>query len=99
LGKAGGHGRWPALGDVRMGIVYNILLLALVFVILKTFQLLFDFAYTTYKSVTIHRSMAHAFNPGLGYRLRRGFWGDVVYFVAGILVALNADAIRALIAG
>jgi hypothetical protein len=82
-----------------MSIVYNILLLMLVFVVLKTLQLIFDFAYTTYKSVTIHKSMAHAFNPGLGYRLRRGLWGDVMYFVAGIVIALNADAIRGLIAG
>jgi hypothetical protein len=81
-----------------MGIVYNILLLALVFIVLKTLQLIFDFSYTTYKSVTIHKSMAHAFNPGLGYRLKRGLWGDIVYFVAGIVVALNADAIRSLIA-
>jgi hypothetical protein len=82
-----------------MTIIYNIALLALVFAVLKTCQLIFDFAYTTYKSLTIHRSMAHAFNPGLGYRLRRGLWGDVVYFVAGIIVAVNADAIRGFIAG
>jgi len=74
-------------------------MLALVFVVLKTLQIAFDFAYTTYKSVTIHKSMAHAFNPGLGYRLRRGLWGDVIYFVAGILVAVNADAIRGFIGG
>ena len=78
-----------------MHVVYNILLLALVFVVLKTFQIIFDFAYTTYKSVTIHKNWEHAFNPGLSYRLKRGLWGDVVYFVAGIIVALNADAIRA----
>ena len=82
-----------------MSIVYNIVLLALVFFVLKTLQLVFDFGYTTYKSVTIHKSMAHAFNPGLGYRLKRGLWGDIMYFLAGIVVALNADAIRALIAG
>ena len=82
-----------------MSIVYNIFLLALVFVILKTVQLIFDFGYTTYKSVTFHKSMAHAFNPGLGYRLKRGLYGDIIYFVAGIVVALTADAIRGLIAG
>ena len=82
-----------------MSIVYNIFLLALVFVILKTIQLIFDFGYTTYKSVTFHKSMAHAFNPGLGYRLKRGLYGDIIYFVAGIVVALNADAIRGLIVG
>ena len=80
-----------------MSIVYNIFLLALVFVILKTVQLIFDFGYTTYKSVTFHKSMAHAFNPGLGYRLKRGLYGDIIYFVAGIVVALNADAIRSAI--
>jgi hypothetical protein len=77
-----------------MSIVYNILLLVLVFVILKTLQLIFDFSYTTYKSVTIHKSMAHAFNPGLSYRLQRGLVGDIVYFIAGIIVAVNADWIR-----
>ncbi|WP_088343027.1 MULTISPECIES: hypothetical protein [Rhodomicrobium] len=82
-----------------MSIVYNLLLLALVFVVLKTIQIAFDFSYSTYKSITIHKSMQHAFNPGLGYRLKRGLVGDIVYFIAGIVVAVNADAIRALIAG
>ena len=82
-----------------MGMIYNIFLLMLVFVVLKTLQLVFDFAYTTYKSVTIHKSMAHAFNPGLGYRLRRGLYGDLVYFIAGIVVALNAEAIRGILLG
>ena len=82
-----------------MSIIYNIFLLALVFVILKTIQLIFDFGYTTYKSITFHKSMAHAFNPGLGYRLKRGLYGDIIYFVAGIVVALNADAIRSLLVG
>ncbi len=82
-----------------MSIVFNILLLALVFVILKTFQLIFDFGYTTYKSVTIHKNWEHAFHPGLGYRLKRGLYGDIMYFVAGIVVAVNADAIRGIIAG
>lgn len=82
-----------------MSIVYNLLLLALVFILLKTIQIIFDFAYTTYKSVTIHKNMAHAFNPGLGYRLKRGLVGDFIYFIAGIVVAVNADAIRAIIAG
>jgi hypothetical protein len=82
-----------------MSIIYNIFLLALVFIILKTFQIIFDFAYTTYKSVTIHKNWEHAFNPGLTYRLKRGLYGDIVYFVAGIIVALNADSIRSAIAG
>jgi hypothetical protein len=82
-----------------MSIIYNIFLLALVFIILKTFQIIFDFAYTTYKSVTIHKNWEHAFNPGLTYRLKRGLYGDIIYFVAGIIVALNADSIRSAIAG
>jgi hypothetical protein len=82
-----------------MSIIYNIFLLALVFIILKTFQIIFDFAYTTYKSVTIHKNWEHAFNPGLSYRLKRGLYGDIIYFVAGIVVALNADSIRSAIAG
>jgi hypothetical protein len=87
------------MGDVSVSILFNILLLALVFVVLKSFQLVFDFGYTTYKSVTIHKNWEHAFNPGLGYRLKRGLYGDMMYFVAGIVVALNADAIRGLIVG
>jgi hypothetical protein len=82
-----------------MSILFNILLLALVFVVLKSLQLIFDFSYTTYKSVTIHKNWEHAFNPGLGYRLKRGLYGDIMYFVAGIVVAINADAIRAFIGG
>jgi hypothetical protein len=82
-----------------MSIIYNIFLLALVFIILKTFQIIFDFAYTTYKSVTVHKNWEHAFNPGLSYRLKRGLYGDIIYFVAGIVVALNADSIRSAIAG
>lgn len=82
-----------------MDVLFSITLLVVVFVVLKTAQILFDFAYTTYKSLTIHKSMAHAFNPGLGYRLRRGLVGDMIYFAAGIIVALNADTIRSAIAG
>jgi hypothetical protein len=81
-----------------MSIIYNILLLVLVFVIMKTVQIIFDFAYTTWKSVTIHKNWEHAFNPGLIYRLKRGLIGDICYFIAGIVVALNADAIRGLLA-
>jgi hypothetical protein len=81
-----------------MDIVYNILLLAIVFVIMKTVQLIFDFGYTTYKSVTIHKNWEHAFFPGLGYRLKRGLIGDICYFIAGIVIAVNADAIRSVIA-
>ena len=79
-----------------MSIVYNILLLALVFVTMKAFQIGFDFFYTTYKSVTIHKNLEHAFNPPFMYRLKRGLIGDICYFIAGIVVAVNADAIRGL---
>ena len=82
-----------------MSIIYNIFLLALVFVALKALQIIFDFLYTTYKSVTIHKNWEHAFNPGLSHRLKRGLVGDVIYFIAGIVVAVNADAIRGIIAG
>lgn len=82
-----------------MDILYNILLLALVFVVMKTVQIGFDFFYTTYKSVTIHKNLEHAFNPGLMYRLKRGLIGDICYFIAGVVVAVNADAIRSAVAG
>lgn len=81
-----------------MDVIYNIFLLIFVFVFLKTCQLIFDFGYTTYKSVTIHKNWEHAFHPGLKYRLKRGLVGDIVYFIAGIVVALNADAIRSIFA-
>ena len=41
----------------------------------------------------------HASNPGLSYRLKRGLVGDMIYFIAGIVVAVNADATRSMIAG
>ena len=77
-----------------MDTFYNILLLALVFIVMKAFQIGFDFFYTTYKSVTIHKNLEHAFNPGFTYRLKRGLIGDVCYFFIGVIVAVNADAIR-----
>lgn len=81
-----------------MDTFYNILLLALVFVIMKLIQIGFDFFYTTYKSVTIHKNMEHAFNPGFSYRLKRGLVGDICYFFIGVIVAVNADAIRGFLA-
>ena len=80
-----------------MSVIYNIVLLLAVFVVLKTIQIIFDFAYTTYKSITFHKNMAHAFNPGLAYRLKRGLIGDVIYYFIGIVVALNADWIRSIL--
>lgn len=82
-----------------MAIVYNILLFTALFFILKTIQLMWSFGYTTYKSITIHNSMAHAFFPGLGYRLRQGLVGDVAYFIAGILITIFSEEIRGLIGG
>lgn len=82
-----------------MSVIFNILLLALVFIIMKAVQIAFDFFYTTYKSVTIHKNLEHAFNPGFMYRLKRGLIGDICYFIAGIVVAVNADAIRSVLAG
>ncbi|HKJ62870.1 MAG TPA: hypothetical protein VKA94_12910 [Hyphomicrobiales bacterium] len=81
-----------------MDTFYNILLLALVFIVMKLVQIAFDFFYTTYKSVTIHKNMEHAFNPGFTYRLKRGLIGDICYFFIGVIVAVNADAIRGFLA-
>jgi hypothetical protein len=79
-----------------MVILYNIILFVCLFVILKTIQIAWSFGYTTYKSITIHKSLEHAFTPGLGYRLRSGLLGDIAYFIAGILVTILSEEIRAL---
>ena len=81
-----------------MDTFYNLLLLALVFAVMKLIQISFDFFYTTYKSVTIHKNMEHAFNPSFSYRLKRGLIGDICYFFIGVVVAVNADAIRGFLA-
>ncbi len=83
-------------GGSVMSVVYNLFLLAFVFIVMKAVQIGFDFFYTTYKSVTIHKNLEHAFNPGLAYRLKRGLVGDICYFIAGVVVAVNADTIRGL---
>jgi hypothetical protein len=80
-----------------MGYVIDVLMYAGLFVIIKTIQMIASFSYTTYKSLTIHNSWAHAFNPGLRDRLHYGLKGDMFYFAAGIFIALSADKIRALI--
>jgi hypothetical protein len=80
-----------------METFYNLLLWILVFAIMKTAQIIADFAYTMYKSITVHKSLAHAFNPGLTYRLKRGFVGDIAYYFIGIIVALNATWIRGML--
>lgn len=61
------------------------------FVILKTIQMIWSFSYTTYKSLTIHKSWKHAFFPPLRDRLKYGLWGDVCYYVAGLILASNAN--------
>ncbi len=67
------------------------------FVIIKAVQMIASFCYTTYKSLTIHKSWAHAFFPPLRDRLRYGLKGDMFYFAAGLFIALSADKIRAFI--
>jgi hypothetical protein len=71
-------------------IQFSILIVALAFAIMKVVLINFDFFYTTYKSVTIHKNMEHAFNPGFTYRLKRGLVEDICYFIARIVVAVNA---------
>jgi hypothetical protein len=80
-----------------MAYVYDALLFLALFVIIKAVQMIASFVYTTYKSLTIHKSWAHAFYPPLRDRLRYGLKGDIFYFATGIFIALSADKIRALI--
>ena len=82
-----------------MAYVYDVLLFLALFIVIKAVQMIASFAYTTYKSLTIHKSWARAFFPPLRDRLRYGLKGDIFYFAAGIFIALSADKIRALIAG
>jgi hypothetical protein len=77
-----------------MNYVLNALLIVGLFVILKTIQMIWSFSYTTYKSLTIHKSWKHAFYPPLRERLRYGIWGDICYFVAGLVVAGYPEWIR-----
>ncbi len=81
-----------------MAYLYDTLMFVGLFAIIKAVQMIASFAYTTYKSLTIHKSWAHAFFPPLRDRLRYGFKGDMFYFAAGIFIALSADKIRTLIA-
>ncbi|HZV22047.1 MAG TPA: hypothetical protein VE986_10945 [Hyphomicrobiales bacterium] len=81
-----------------MAYVYDVLLFVALFAAIKTVQMIASFTYTTYKSLTIHKSWAHAFYPPLRDRLRYGLKGDIFYFAAGIFIALSADKIRTLIA-
>ncbi len=81
-----------------MGYAVDVLMYAGLFIIIKAIQMIASFTYTTYKSLTIHKSWAHAFFPPLKDRLRYGLKGDMFYFAAGVFIALSADKIRALIA-
>jgi hypothetical protein len=79
-----------------MAHIYNALMFVGLFVLIKACEMVASFAYTTYKSLVFHRTWAHAFNPGLSERLNRGLRGDIVYYAAGIIIALFAGKIRAL---
>jgi hypothetical protein len=72
-----------------MAYIYDAFLYVALFAILKAGQLVASFAYTTYKSLTIHKSWAHAFHPGLRDRLHYGLKGDIFYFAAGVFIALR----------
>lgn len=78
-----------------MAIVWDVLMFVGLFLVLKILQMICSFAYTTYKSITFHKSLEHAFHPPLAYRFKYGLMGDVMYFIAGILIALFAADIRA----
>ena len=74
--------------------IFDIILFFVLFCALKAAQMIASFIYTTYKSLTFHGSMAHAFNPGLRDRLKEHIWRDVTFFLSGVLAASFADAIR-----
>lgn len=80
-----------------MAYIYDALMFVGLFVIIKAIQMIASFSYTTYKSLTFHKSWAHAFYPPLKDRLRYGLKGDMFYYAAGVFIALSADKIRALI--
>ena len=69
-----------------MAYVYDALMFVALFVLIKTIQMIASFSYTTFKSLTIHKSWAHAFFPPLRDRLRYGLKGDMFYFAAGIFI-------------
>ncbi len=80
-----------------MAIVTNILMFVALFLGLKVIQMICSFAYSTYKSISIHKSLEHAFYPPLSYRFRYGLMGDIIYFIAGILIMYFASDLRALV--
>ncbi len=79
-----------------MAHFYNALMFVALFIAIKAIQLIASFMYTTYKSIAFHKSMAHAFNPGLKERLHYGLKGDIFYYGAGVFIALYAAKLRAL---
>lgn len=78
-----------------MAYVWDGLMFLGLFLALKIGQMILSFAYSTYKSITIHKSLKHAFHPPLSYRFKYGLMGDVMYFIAGVLIAIYAVDIRA----
>ncbi len=80
-----------------MAILTNILMFVALFLGLKVIQMICSFAYSTYKSISIHKSLEHAFYPPLSYRFRYGLMGDIIYFIAGILIMYFASDLRALV--
>ncbi len=79
-----------------MAHFFNALMFVGLFIAIKAIQLIASFMYTTYKSITFHKSLAHAFNPGLKERLHYGLKGDIFYYGAGVFIALYAAKLRAL---
>ena len=55
-----------------MALLMNVLMFAGLFLVLKAFQMICSFSYTTYKSIRIHKSLEHAFYPPLSYRFKYG---------------------------
>ena len=78
-----------------MAYFWDVLMFVGLFVALKLGQIIISFIYTTYKSITFHKSLQHAFHPPFSYRLKYGLMGDIMYFIAGIVIALLAPEIRA----
>ncbi len=80
-----------------MAYLLDALMFVGLFAVLKLGQIILSFIYTTYKSITFHKSLEHAFHPSFSYRLKYGLMGDIMYFIAGILIALSAPQIRAVL--
>ena len=79
-----------------MAHFFNALMFVGLFIAIKALQMIASFMYTTYKSITFHKSLKHAFNPGLKERLHYGLKGDIFYYGAGVFIALYAAKLRGL---